>query len=157
MAKGNSDLDETEQRAARAMRATYGPGWAIVPTDVAGAPAGTHDFELTNGSQTVAVEVSMIAEEAILRDSASWSRHVPDLSVTLDGLSHGWIVVASTRGHARRTTLGLKTWLRELEKLGLRAIRTERWQDQMFTPATGRPPEFLTLHAMASVGSFRLR
>jgi hypothetical protein len=152
MAKGNPDLDEVELRAARTMCAVYGDGWAIFPRDVRGAPPGTHDFDLNDGSTIVAVEVSTIADHTTVSDSAEWSRHFPDLSVTLAGLEHGWVIVVSARGRAKKTSQGLEVWLRELERLGLRSARAERWQEHLFTPEAGRPPEFLTLHAMAGVG-----
>ena len=87
MAKGNSVLDVRELRAAQAVRAVYGAArWEIIPRDVDGAPLGTHDFDLSDGTTTVAVEVTTIAETDTLRDSAQCNHHFPDLAAKLEGL-----------------------------------------------------------------------
>ncbi len=45
MAKGNDELDEREELAAQVLRAVYGAQWRVIPRDIKGAPAGTHDFD----------------------------------------------------------------------------------------------------------------
>lgn len=152
MAKGNTDLDDRERRAADAMLAVCGPAWKVVPKDVKGAPAGTYDFDLTDDSTTIAVEVSTIADHLTIRDTSAWSNYFPSNAVNVVGLRRGWVVMVAARGNARRTHEQLETWLADLESRGEHSVRTERWQEHVFTPEANRPPWFATLHEMASVG-----
>lgn len=152
MAKGNTDLDDREVRAAQSMRAVYGADWMVVPRDVKGAAPGTHDFDLTDGSTTVAVEVSTIADGAIVGDSAGWSQHFPDAAWNIDGLDHGWVITVQASGNARKTKQSLAVWLADLESRNEQAVWSDSWQQHAFTPQGHRPPMFATLHAMASVG-----
>jgi hypothetical protein len=153
MAKGNNKLDTRELRAAQAMRAIWSCGvWELVPRDIEDAPDGTHDFDLTDGATTVAVEVSTIADQDTIRDGAEWSRHFPDGVLNADGLAHGWVLTVSAKGSARETSRRLGGWLADLESQGMRSARTERWQEHLFTPEANRPSWFATLKAMAGSG-----
>lgn len=152
VAKGNEGLDEREALAAKTMREVYGPTWKVTPRDVSGAPPRTHDFDLTDGSVVVGVEVSTIAEQATVDDSERWSRFFPDLTTQVPGLASGWLISAYIGGNPRRLLRGLATWLADLEGLGQRSVWTDRWQAYAFEPAELRPPEFATLYALAAVG-----
>ncbi|WP_441976981.1 hypothetical protein [Microbacterium sp. 2MCAF23] len=152
MAKGNTDLDDREVRAAQSMRAVYGADWMVVPRDVKGAAPGTHDFDLTDGLTTVAVEVSTIADGAVVGDSAGWSQHFPDAAWNIDGLDQGWVITVQASGNARKTKQLLGAWLTDLESRNEHAVWSDSWQQHAFTPQGHCPPGFATLHGMASVG-----
>ena len=153
MAKGNSSLDNRELRAAKAVRAVYGAAaWKIIPRDVTGASPGTHDFDLNDGTTTVAVEVSTIAETKTLRDSAEWSRHFPDLALKLEGIQEGWLVMVSGEGSAREIHRQLGIWLADLERLQMISATTERWQEHLYDPEEHRPLWFDTFRAMQAAG-----
>ncbi|WP_324644877.1 hypothetical protein [Pseudarthrobacter sp. LT1] len=153
MAKGNSALDDRELRAAQAVRAVYGAAtWQIVPKDIVSAPPGTHDFDLYDGTMTVAVEVSTIARTDTVRDSAEWDRHFPDLAIRLEGITKGWVVMVASGGSVRTTRQQLGVWLADLERMQMFSARTERWQEHAFDPEPYRPPWVDTLRAMRAAG-----
>lgn len=153
MAKGNSALDDRELRAAQAVRAVFDAAvWQIFPRDIGGAPPGTHDFDLYDGKTTVAVEVSTIAKTDTLRDSAEWNRHFPDLTLKLGSITQGWLVTVAGGGNARKTRQQLGTWLAELERLDMFSVRTESWQEYVFSPEAHRPLWFDTLYVMQAAG-----
>jgi hypothetical protein len=114
--------------------------------------SGTHDLDLTDGTTTVAVEVSTIAETDTLRDSTEWNRHFPDLALKLEGIKRGWLVTVSGGGSARQTHLLLGIWLADLERLHMFSARTKRWQEHVFDPEAHRPLWFDTLRAMQAAG-----
>jgi len=153
MAKGNSALDVREQRAAQAVRAVYGAAsWEIIPRDVDGAPSGTHDFDLSDGTTTVAVEVTTIAETDTLRDSAQFNRHFPNLAAVLEGLNKGWLVAVSSGGNAREIRRQLETWLADLERLNVPSIESLSLQQHVFSAEADRPAWYGTLAAMQAAG-----
>lgn len=156
MAKGNSSLDDRELRAAQAVRAVYGTtAWQIIPRDIDGAPPATHDFDLFDGTTTVAVEVTTIAKTETLRDAAEWNRRFPDLAIELEGVGKGWLVTVAGGGKARKTRQQLGTWLAELERLHMFSAQTERWQEHAFSSEAHRPAWFDTLRAMQAAGVIR--
>ncbi|MFJ4030143.1 hypothetical protein ACIPWF_22760 [Paenarthrobacter sp. NPDC089989] len=153
MAKGNSALDIRELRAAQAVRAVYGAArWEIIPRDVDGAPSGTHDFDLSDGTTTVAVEVTTIAETETLRDSAQFNHHFPNLAAELEGLKQGWLVVVSSSGNAREIRRQLETWLADLERLNLSSVESVNLQQHVFSAEADRPVWYSTLVAMQAAG-----
>ncbi|WP_442545253.1 hypothetical protein ACSBOX_06130 [Arthrobacter sp. KN11-1C] len=102
MAKGNSSLDDRELRAAQVVRAVFGAETRqIIPRDIVGAPPATHDFDLFDGTTTVAVEVTTIAKTDTLHDNAVWNRSFPDLAVELEGVGKGWLVMVAGGGNVR--------------------------------------------------------
>jgi hypothetical protein len=82
MSKRNDELDEREVLAAHVIRSVYGQEWSVIPRDIQGAPAGTHDLDLVDDSVTVAVEVSTIAEQSTVDDAMRWDRFFPGLKGT---------------------------------------------------------------------------
>lgn len=153
MAKGNLSLDDRELRAARAVRAVYGAEtWQIVPKDIVGAPPATHDFDLFDGTTTVAVEVSTIAKTETLKNSAEWNRSFPDLAVELEDVGKGWSVMVAGTGNVRTIRRNLRTWLAELERLSVFVARTERWKEHLFSSDANRPVWFDTFKAMQAAG-----
>lgn len=153
MAKGNSALDVRELRAAQAVRAVYGAArWEIIPRDVDGAPSGTHDFDLSDGTTTVAVEVTTIAETDTLRDSAQFNHHFPDLAAKLEGLNQGWLVAVSSGGNAREIRRQLETWLADLERLKVPSVDSVSLQQHVFSAEADRPVWYGTLVAMQAAG-----
>ncbi|WP_062071442.1 hypothetical protein [Arthrobacter sp. EpRS71] len=153
MAKGNSALDVRELRAAQAVRSVYGAArWEITPRDVDGAPSGTHDFDLSDGTTTVAVEVTTIAETDTLRDSAQFNYHFPNLAADFDGLKQGWLVAVSSGGNAREIRQQLETWLAELERLTVPSVDSVSLQQHLFSSEADRPVWYSTLVAMHAAG-----
>lgn len=152
VAKGNEELDEREVLAARAMCAVLGSAWEVIPRDVRDAPPATRDFDLTDGSISIGVEVSTIAVQTSVNDSQRWARFFPELTVQVPGLDCGWLLSAAVGGNPRKLLRGLEKWLGDLERLGLPFVWTDRWQAFAFEPVDAHPPEFATLHALAAVG-----
>jgi hypothetical protein len=153
MAKGNSALDDRELRAAQAVRAVYGAEtWQIIPRDIDGAPSGTHDLDLSDGTTTVAVEVTTIAETDTLRDSARWKHYFPDLAGELEGLKEGWLVAVAGGGNAQEIRQQLGIWLAELERLNVISAETARWQEHAFSAEADRPVWYHTLMTMHAAG-----
>lgn len=153
MAKGNSALDDRELRAAQAVRAVFGAAtWEIIPRDVDGAPSGTHDFDLSDGTTTVAVEVTTIAETDTIRDSAQFNYYFPNLAVELKGLKQGWSVAVSTGGNARLLRRQMETWLADLERLNVPSVNSVHLQQHIFSAEADRPVWYGTLVAMQAAG-----
>lgn len=153
MARGNVNLDGREFTAAQAMRLVMGTtAWSAVPRDIAGAPNGTHDFDLENDTTTVAVEVSTIAVTTTVGAYARWSSEFPDLQASVPGLNNGWLLGVVEGGDARAVKRGLGGWLQELERLGETSVDVLRLQSHVLTPAAGRPPWYTTLAAMSAAG-----
>lgn len=152
MGKGDN-LDDRECRAALVIQAVLDDkNWELIPRDVKGAPAGTHDFDLRSGDRSVAVEVSTLADSRSVGDHAAWDSLTDGGVVHVDGLTHGWLVTVDLNGHARRAVGQLSEWLQLLERHGVARVETRAWQQHLFSPPEQRPPTYDILRAMAAAG-----
>ncbi|MCD4533553.1 hypothetical protein LRP67_05615 [Nocardioides sp. cx-169] len=111
-----------------------------------------HDFTITTEADTIALEVTTIADGKRVGRDHRWNRATLDDWVDVPGLTGCWLAHHAGVIEADTAIDALQTHLPALETLGIEQIHTPRWQQHAFAPASLRPPEWEAARALDGAG-----
>lgn len=134
--------ERREEDAARRVVEAIEPV-QLIPRDVAGAPGGTHDFDVMRGSEVVgALEVTMLMDEDRQRLIAWIGKHGVR---SRSGLEHNWYVALTDEAigvpKSKETLQAFVDALRDLEARGMSRFEKRRWipRDAVMMPIERLP------------------
>ncbi len=111
-----------------------------------------HDFTITTDADTIALEVTTIADGARVGRDHRWERAAPEGWVEVSGLSGCWLAYHEGAVEGDTAVAALQAQVPVLEELGVEDLRTGRWQEHAFAPAAHRPPEWEASRALCGAG-----
>lgn len=111
-----------------------------------------HDFTITSGADTIALEVTTIADGDRVGRDHRWNRTAPDDWIDVPGLAGCWLAHHEGVVEADTAVGALRDHLAALESLGVEQLHTAQWQEHAFAPAAMRPPEWDQARALNAAG-----
>jgi hypothetical protein len=117
-----------------------------------GSLPGMHDFFIEGGAQTIALEVTTLADGERVGRDVRWSRETRGGWVEVAGLSGCWLASHEGNAEAVDVVLAIKAHVPMLESLGQESFDNRTWQSHLFAPTSARPPEYDALRALYGAG-----